>query len=81
MAPEQAAGKVRDTGPAADVYALGALLYECLTGRPPFEGPPHVVLASVLADEPTPPSRRGANVPADVETICLKSLSKEPARR
>jgi hypothetical protein len=81
MAPEQAAGKVRDTGPAADVYALGALLYECLTGRPPFEGPPHVVLASVLADEPAPPSRRGANVPADLETICLKCLSKEPARR
>jgi formylglycine-generating enzyme required for sulfatase activity len=81
MAPEQAAGKVRDTGPAADVYALGALLYECLAGRPPFEGPQHVVLASVLNDEPVPPSRRGAKVPADLETICLKCLSKEPARR
>jgi tRNA A-37 threonylcarbamoyl transferase component Bud32 len=81
MAPEQAAGKVRDTGPAADVYALGALLYECLTGRPPFEGPQHVVLLSVLNDEPVPPSRRGAKVPADLETICLKSLRKEPARR
>jgi serine/threonine protein kinase/formylglycine-generating enzyme required for sulfatase activity len=81
MAPEQAAGKVRDTGPAADVYGLGALLYECLTGRPPFEGPQHVVLMSVLADEPAPPSRLGAKVPADLETICLKCLSKEPARR
>jgi formylglycine-generating enzyme required for sulfatase activity len=81
MAPEQAAGKVRDTGPAADVYALGALLYECLTGRPPFEGPQHAVLGSVLNDEPAPPSRAGAKVPADLETICLKCLSKEPARR
>jgi WD40 repeat protein len=81
MAPEQAAGKVRDTGPAADVYALGALLYECLTGRPPFEGPPHVVLVSVLNDEPVPPSRLVPKVPADLETICLKCLSKEPARR
>jgi formylglycine-generating enzyme required for sulfatase activity len=81
MAPEQAAGKVRDTGPAADVYALGALLYECLTGRPPFDGPQQVVLVSVLNDEPMPPSRLGAKVPADLETICLKCLSKEPARR
>jgi formylglycine-generating enzyme required for sulfatase activity len=81
MAPEQAAGKVRDTGPAADVYALGALLYECLTGRPPFAGPQHVVLVSVLNDEPVPPSRLGAKVPADLETICLKCLRKEPARR
>ena len=81
MAPEQAAGKVRDTGPAADVYALGALLYECLTGRPPFEGPQHVVLVSVLSEEPAPPSRLAPKVPRDLETICLKCLSKEPARR
>jgi formylglycine-generating enzyme required for sulfatase activity len=81
MAPEQAAGKVRDTGPAADVYALGALLYECLTGRPPFEGPQHAVLVSVLNDEPVSPARLGRKVPADLETICLKCLSKEPARR
>jgi tetratricopeptide (TPR) repeat protein/tRNA A-37 threonylcarbamoyl transferase component Bud32 len=81
MAPEQAAGKVRDTGPAADVYALGALLYECLAGRPPFGGPQHVVLVSVLNEEPVPPSRLGAKVPRDLETVCLKCLSKEPEKR
>ncbi len=81
MAPEQAAGKVRDTGPAADVYALGALLYECLTGRPPFEGPQHAVLVSVMSEEPARPSRLAPKVPRDLETICLKCLSKEPARR
>src|SRR5262249_21729184 len=76
MAPEQAAGKVRDTGPSADVYALGALLYECLTGRPPFAGAQPAVLAAVLTEEPVPPSRRNARVPRDLETICLKCLSK-----
>ncbi len=81
MVPEQAAGKVRDTGPAADVYGLGALLYECLTSRPPFEGPQHVVLARVLGEEPAPPSRLAPKIPRDLETICLKCLSKEPARR
>src|SRR5262245_20511773 len=81
MAPEQAAGKVRDTGPAADVYALGALLYECLTGRPPFEGSQPAVLAAVLNEEPVPPSRLNARVPRDLETVCLKCLSKEPERR
>jgi formylglycine-generating enzyme required for sulfatase activity/tRNA A-37 threonylcarbamoyl transferase component Bud32 len=81
MAPEQAAGKVRDTGPAADVYGLGALLYECLTGRPPFQGHRHAVLVSVLNDEPVLPSRLSARVPRDLETICLKCLAKEPNRR
>jgi formylglycine-generating enzyme required for sulfatase activity len=81
MAPEQAAGQVHDTGPAADVYALGALLYECLTGRPPFEGPAHVVLLRVMQDEPIPPSRLDATLPRDLETICLKCLSKKPDRR
>jgi formylglycine-generating enzyme required for sulfatase activity/tRNA A-37 threonylcarbamoyl transferase component Bud32 len=81
MAPEQAAGKVHDTGPSADVYALGAVLYECLTGRPPFDGPPHVVLASVLNDEPPSPSHVGVKLPRDLETVCLKCLHKEPAKR
>ncbi len=82
MAPEQAAGRVHDIGPASDVYALGATLYELLTGRPPFEAESwDRTIQQVLHDEPTPPARLRPDVPADVETICLKCLEKEPARR
>jgi hypothetical protein len=82
MAPEQAAGKVRDTGPGADVYSLGALLYECLTQRPPFVGATNLdTLHQVLHNEPVPPSRRAGKVPRDLETICLKCLRKQPEER
>ncbi len=82
MAPEQAAGKVRDTGPATDVYGLGALLYECLTDQPPFYAETALeTMQQVLERDPLPPSRRGVRVPRDLETICLKCLSKVPARR
>ena len=82
MAPEQAAGRVRDTGPGADVYALGALLYMCLTQRPPFVGANNQdTLQQVLNDEPAPPSRLASQVPRDLETICLKCLRKEPEQR
>ncbi len=82
MAPEQAAGKVHDTGPAADVYGLGALLYECLTDQPPFHAETSLeTLQQVLDREPLPPSRLGVRVPRDLETICLKCLNKVPARR
>ena len=82
MAPEQVRGSTLGAGPAVDVYALGAMLYEMLTGRPPFRSESALATqVQVLTSDPVPPTRLVARVPRDLETICLKCLSKEAARR
>ncbi len=82
MAPEQAAGDCNALQPTVDIYSLGAVLYELLTGRPPFSAETSAeTRRQVMTDEPVPPSRLNSRVPRDLQTICLKCLQKEPARR
>ena len=82
MAPEQAEGHSDRAGPPADVHAIGAILYQALSGRPPFMGDSALETMKLVAcAEPVPPTRLRPGVPRDLETICLKALEKEPSRR
>lgn len=82
MPPEQASADRGPVGPASDVYALGAVLYELVTGRPPFQGPAPVdIILQVLSNDPVSPRQLQPKLPCNLETICLKCLHKEPAKR
>jgi serine/threonine-protein kinase len=82
LAPEVASDQADQIGPASDTFALGAVLYELLAGRPPFKADsPLQTLVRVVNDEPVPPSRLQPQMPADLEAICLTSLAKDPGRR
>jgi serine/threonine protein kinase/Flp pilus assembly protein TadD len=82
MSPEQAQARREDVGPRSDVWGLGAVLYECLVGRPPFSGENvFQIMSAVVAEDPMPPRKIDPKVPRDLETICLMCLAKNPRRR
>jgi serine/threonine protein kinase len=81
MAPEQASGRIEEVGPSADIYSLGAIMYEMLTGQPPFTGDRFRVIQEVISRLPVPPRQRRGSIDPRLDAICMKCLEKTVERR